>query len=449
MPAAKRPSGLTTVPTSVPVPAAPPVPLPAPVAPAGPARTGPTAPVRRDRDQWLTLPGCRKVLMVVHTEVYGQRLRDLLPLLAGDLRVQVAFTIAPHAFNDGAARSLPDLGATLVPWEEAVRTPFDLAVAAGSQGVEQLRAPLLRMPHGIGHMKLSRTADAHRGAPRTVGGLGASYLMWDGRVVPRAYALSHREDLVALERWCPQALPIAEVVGDASHDRITACLPSRDHYRAALGLRPGQKLVLVSSTWGLGSSFNRLEALLPRLLTELPGDEFRIALLVHPNVWSGHGRWQVRAWLDAFRRRGVAVIPPEDDWRPTLIAADFLIGDHGSVTLYGTLAGLPILLARFPEADVNPMSPGAELARIAPMLSPAHPLTEQLAYAAAEYAVEEHRRVAARISSEPGRFNQRMRRLLYRMLGLGQPAHAPVTDPLPLPAPLHWRTGSDGAEVSA
>ncbi|MFF9346030.1 hypothetical protein [Streptomyces sp. NPDC014734] len=387
--------------------------------------------------------------MVVHTEVYGQRLRDLLPLLAGDLRVQVSFTIAPHAFNNGAAHSLPDLGATVVPWEEAVRTPFDLAVAAGSQGVEQLRAPLLRMPHGIGHMKLSRPADGPQDAPRTVGGLGASYLMWDGKVVPRAFALAHHEDLVALERWCPQALPIAEVVGDASHDRITAGLPSRERYRAALGLRPGQKLVLVSSTWGLGSSFNRLEALLPRLLAELPADEFRIALLVHPNVWSGHGRWQVLAWLDAFRRRGMTVVPPEEDWRSTLIAADFLIGDHGSVTLYATLAGLPIILARFPEADVNPMSPGAELARIAPALSPTHPLTEQLAYAAAEYAAQEHRRVAARISSEPGRFDRRMRRLLYRMLGLGEPAHAPATAPLPLPTPLRQRAGADESEATA
>ncbi|MER5986424.1 hypothetical protein [Streptomyces sp. NPDC001787] len=408
----------------------------------------------RDPGQWATLTGRKKVLVVIHTEVYGQRLRDLLPLVAADLRIQVAFTIAPHAFNSGAVRSLPSHGSTVIPWEEAVRSEFDLAVAAGSQGMEQVRAPLIRMPHGIGHMKLSRTADAPEGTPRTVGGLGRTYLMRDGRVVPKSLALAHHDDLAELARSCPEALPAAEVVGDASHDRITVSLPLRERYRRAMGLRPGQRLLLVSSTWGTGSSFNRLDALLPRLLTELPPEEYRIALLVHPNVWSGHGHWQMYAWLEAFRQRGIAVVPPEADWRAALIAADWLIGDHGSVTLYATLTRARILLARFPEADVNPRSPGAELAGAAPALSPAHPLTEQLAYAAAEYPAAEYARIAARISSVPGEFNQRMRALLYRVLGLGQPAFAPVTRPLPPPAPLGlapeagpW--GSGGTEIPA
>ncbi|GHH87970.1 hypothetical protein GCM10017771_31330 [Streptomyces capitiformicae] len=246
--------------------------------------------------QWLTLTGCKRVLVVVHTEVYGQRLRDLLSLLESDLRIQVAFTMAPHAFNRGAERSLPDRLGSVIPWEEAVRTDFDLALAAGAQGTERLRAPLIRLPHGAGHMKLSRLDDDRDpGAPRTVGGLGRHYLMRNGTVVPRVLALAHREDLDVLADTCPEALPAAEVVGDAAHDRIMASLPLRSRYRRALGLRPGQKLVLVSSTWGRGSSFNRLDALLPRLLAELPRREYRIAVTVHPNVWSGHGDWQVAA----------------------------------------------------------------------------------------------------------------------------------------------------------
>lgn len=384
--------------------------------------------------QWLTLTGCKRVLVVVHTEVYGQRLRDLLSLLESDLRIQVAFTMAPHAFNRGAERSLPDRLGSVIPWEEAVRTDFDLALAAGAQGTERLRAPLIRLPHGAGHMKLSRLDDDRDpGAPRTVGGLGRHYLMRNGTVVPRVLALAHREDLDVLAETCPEALPAAEVVGDAAHDRIMASLPLRSRYRRALGLRPGQKLVLVSSTWGRGSSFNRLDALLPRLLAELPPREYRIAVTVHPNVWSGHGDWQVRAWLAVLRRRGVLVIPPQADWRAPLIAADWVMGDHGSVTLYATLTPAAILLTRFPEADVRPGSPGAELARTAPALSPAHPLPRQLAYAAAEYPAAEFARIAARISSEPGRFHRNMRRVIYRLLGLGEPAYPTMTHPLPTP----------------
>ncbi|MEV8017104.1 hypothetical protein AB0O76_12295 [Streptomyces sp. NPDC086554] len=397
--------------------------------------------------QWLTLSGCKRVLVVIHTEVYGRRLRDLLPLLESDLRVQVDFTIAPHAFNAGAERSLHGLDSTVLPWDAALRTAYDLVLAAGSQGIEQLRGPLVRLPHGAGHNKLSRTGDdRHPGAPRTVGGMGRQYLMRDGKVVPRAVALAHRDDLATLARTCPEALPVAEVVGDATHDRIVASLPLRRRYRAALGVRRGQKLLLVSSTWGIGSSFNRLDALLPRLLTELPPDRYLIAVLVHPNVWSGHGDWQVRSWLSAARRRGIVVIPPEADWRPPLIAADWVIGDHGSVTLYATLTRAAILLARFPAADVDLASPGAELARTAPALSPAHPLPEQLAYARAEYPAQEYARIARRISSEPGRFGRNARRLMYGLLGLGEPAYAPDLPSLPLPG--NWAEAARG-EVPA
>ncbi|MGW0732050.1 hypothetical protein [Streptomyces sp. NPDC002851] len=412
--------------------------------------SGPTPPVRARAalaPQWLTLHGCRRVLVVVHTEVYGQRLRDLLPLLAADLRIQVYFTIAPHAFNAGAARTLSALGASALPWREALRIEFDLVLAAGSQGVERLRGPLLRLPHGIGHMKLSRLSDDRTpGMPRAVGGMGRQYLTWQGRVVPKAVALAHREELATLERDCPEALPVARVIGDATHDRIAAGLGGRPRFRSALGLRRGQKLLLVCSTWGTGSAFNRLDALLPRLVAEIPESGYKVAVLVHPNVWSGHGSWQVHSWLAAAKRHGITVLPPDADWRPLLIAADWVIGDHGSVTLYATLTRAAILHARFPEQDVNAASPGAELARVAPALSAAHPLAEQLAYAHAEYPAAAYDRIARRISSEPGRFARNARRLMYQLLGLGEPAHAPTLPPLPAPRP--WSEYGPG-EVSA
>ncbi|MFC5668408.1 hypothetical protein ACFP3U_36305 [Kitasatospora misakiensis] len=391
---------------------------------------------------WATLTDCKEVLVVVHSTVYGQRLHDIYPLLGADLRVHVQFTVAPHAFNAGAAAHVRRLGGTVLPWEEAVRREFDLVLAAGSQGLEQLRGPLVRLPHGAGHIKLSPAtagdgpSTTGAGDGRTVAGLGPEYIVWNGQLVPTAYALAHKDERTELGRGCPEALPIAEVVGDGCYDRIAAALPARDRYRAALGLRPGERLVLVCSTWGSGSLFTRLDAVLPRLAAELPRRGYRTALLVHPNVAAAHGPWAVRSWATATARGAVTVLGPEEDWRPLLVAADFVIGDHGSVTLYGTMTGAPILLAEYPHRDVNPRSPGALLARTAPALSPAHPLTSQLTYAARRYRRAEYAAIAARISSEPGRFDRRMRRLLYRVLGLGEPAHVPEPPALPLPAPL-------------
>ncbi|MFE6821251.1 hypothetical protein [Streptomyces sp. NPDC057690] len=386
--------------------------------------------------EWLTLLERKLVLVVVHTLTYGKRLVEVLSLLEADFRVQVVFTAPPHVFGDEVPRFLEGLGGAVLPWDEAVRMRFDLALAAGPRGVEKISGPVIAMSHGAGYLK--RLVSVRQPG---VAGLRRQDLVPGGRL-PAAVAVPHHAELADLERHCPEVLPLTHVVGDPVHDRIAASLPLRARYRRALGLADGEKLVVVVSTWGARSAFGRFEALLPRLAAELPAGRFRSVILVHPNVWSGHGSWQVRAWLARCAEPGTALVPPEADWRSVLIAADWIIGDHGSVTLYGTLTGAPILLAGSPDREINPASPAATLAVTAPALSPAHPLVGQLQYTAAEYRREEYAAIASRITSEPGRFNRNMRRLMYRLMGLGRPAHEPVTALLPEPPPLDtWARG--------
>jgi hypothetical protein len=384
--------------------------------------------------RWATLRNCKKILVVVHTVTYGTRLREVIRLLESDPRIQVVFTAAPHVFGDGVRELLRGLGGPVLPWREAVDTEFDLALVAGSRGAEQVQAPVVMLAHGASYNKL---APIHPGEPAdepmAVAGLGRRYLTRAGRAIPAALVLSHEEQLAQLAHSCPEALPAARVIGDPTYDRIVASLPQRAEYRAALGLHPTQKLILLASTWGPRSLFGSAESLLPRLLAELPRNDYRLVKMIHPNVWHDHGQWQVRAWLAAYRRQGLGIMPPDADWRSTLIAADWIIGDHGSVTLYGTLTGAPMLLGSFPPEEVDPGSPIAALALTAPALSPSHPVLDQLEYAAAEYRAEHYQRIAARISSEPTRFDLNMRQLIYHMLELGQPAIRPWADPLPPP----------------
>ncbi|SHL20559.1 hypothetical protein [Actinacidiphila paucisporea] len=396
--------------------------------------------------QYLTVVGCKRVLVVAHTITYVRRLLDVLPLLDGDFRVQVVFTAPPHVFGDEVPALLARLGCAVVPWDEAVRMEFDLALAAGRLGVEELRAPLITMPHGAAYLKrVVGTRDPG------VAGMRRVDLMPGGRL-PAAVVLPHRAELRELRRNCPEAVPRAEVVGDPVHDRITASLPLRPAFRRALGLSDGRKLVVAASTWGPWSSFSRFDALLPRLMGELPRDTHRVAVLMHPNIWSGHGAWQIRSWMARCRQAGIALVPPEVDWRSVLIAADVVIGDHGSVTLYGTLTEAALLLAGPPAQEVNPASPAAALALAVPALSPGHPLLEQLEYAAAERRDGERdsgrAAVATRITSEPGLFARKMRALMYRVMGLGGPAHPPVTRLLPEPPGwdrLVWGTERESA----
>nr|WP_202453852.1 hypothetical protein [Streptomyces sp. SID4913] len=386
--------------------------------------------------------GRKKVLAVIHTVTYGKRLLDILSLLDADFRLQVVFTAPPHAFGDDVPAFFGRLGSAVLPWEQATRMTFDLALAAGPRGVERIDAPLITLPHGANYLK--RVVG---GADAGVAGLRRQDLLPGGRL-PAAVGVPHHAELRELARSCPEVLPLAHVIGDPVHDRITASLPLRAAYRRALGLSEGEKLVVAVSTWGAHSSFGRFDALLPRLIGELPTDRYRTALLVHPNVWAGHGAYQVRSWLARCEQRGMGIVPPEADWRSILIAADFILGDHGSVTLYGTLTGVPILLATSPGREINPSSPAAALATHAPRLSPTHPLADQLDYVSREYRHEDYAPIRSRITSEPGRFNRNMRRLMYALLGMGQPAHEPVTVPLPEPVtPAAWAPGRGEASA--
>jgi hypothetical protein len=406
-------------------------------------------PTHLTREQWLTVRGCKKILAIASTLTYAQRLFDVFPLLASDMRVEVSFTVAPHPFGEGITRYLHGLGCPVLPWEEAVRSEFDLALAAGWEDIDRVSSPVILLSHGAGHIKLARNWTDTGTRNRPPGMMSRDNLTRRGRVLPAVVGLAHRDERTIMARSCPEALPITRVVGDPAYDRLLVSLPRREEYRAALGLTPHQKFVLVASTWGQSASFGHLDALLPRLLGELPEGEYRSALLTHPNISAGHGWWQIRSWLSEYRRSGIALVPPEVDYRGLVAAADFLIGDHGSVTAYAALTRAPILLNRYPHAEVHHASPAAALAKAAPALSPARPLAEQLRYAAQRYRPQEHRAAAGRISSEPGRFNEHMRRLIYRRLGIGEPAYPPATEPVPLPASLDSWTRETTGEATA
>ncbi len=353
--------------------------------------------------RWGTGDNSRTVLVVVHSVTAGTRLTDVTPLLESDLRIQVVFTSSPSSFPAGTGEFLRRLGAVVVPWQQAIRERFDLAVAASYGRLEQLHAPALTLSHGVGYGKYpDRWKGYGPAASRTAWGLERQQLVYHGRVIPAAIALAHGDGVSQLKRSCPEAVPAAFVAGDPCYDRLTASLPFRDGYRRALGVKDGQKLVVVSSTWGPGSLLGRYRSLVPRLLAELPRDEYRVVAILHPNIWHWHGHWQVQAWYADAMRNGLGLVPPEEGWRAALAAADVVVGDHGSVTCYAASIGVPVLLAAFPKDGVDPDSPVTALGRIAPRMHPDRPLLPQLTDTAAAYSAEHYAELAGKVTSVPG-----------------------------------------------
>ncbi|MFI0479077.1 hypothetical protein [Actinomadura sp. 9N215] len=389
-----------------------------------------------------TLPAQRTVLAVAHHMTAATRLADIMPLLESDRRVAVAYTAAPASvFTGGLDEFLRDLGGLVLPWQEAVRSRFDLVVAASHGMLECLHAPILTVPHGAGPGKLlGRLRGFGPPAERPVTGLIRERLVVAGRVVPSSFVLPHERHRRSLERECPEALPVAFVGGDPCLDRLTASLPHRDAYRRALGVRLGRRLVFVSSTWCPDSLLGQDPDLLFRLAAELPRDEYQIVAALHPHIWAWYGRRQVTSWYADCLRLGVRLLPPEEGWRAALVAADRVVGDHGSATCYAAALGVPVLLGAFPEDSVAPGSHVARLGAVAPRVDWDRPLRPQLEDAAHAYRPDVHEAIRDDISSRPGQAARLIRGEMYRLMRLPDRDRPPDVTPVPMPRPIQAGT---------
>ncbi|QMU69912.1 hypothetical protein [Streptacidiphilus sp. P02-A3a] len=325
-----------------------------------------------------------------------------------------------------------------IPWSSAESQKFDLAISTSRGGnLQNIHAPLIGAPHGAGYNKqLSREPGAGSREPGAFG-LTSEWLMYEGRLIPTVIVLSHEEQRERLRKSCPEAVPRSLVVGDPCMDQLTASLPLRASYRSALGLLPGQKLVVVSSTWGSDSVLGSDEGnALWLTLAKLPVDEFRVLAAVHPNAWYGHGSWQLCNWLAPLLDSGLLLPAPESDvWKAALVAADFLVGDHGSVTMYGVALGIPALLGSFSRSSVAPGSPMERLGNMIPSLSPLHDLVEQFQAAGATQRTDPALdALRAEVTSWPGEAAARLRSLFYEHLMLPEPEIPASTRLVPLPA---------------
>jgi hypothetical protein len=261
-------------------------------------------------------------------------------------------------------------------------------------------------------------------------GLDSQRLTRDGRVLAAAVVLSHEGEREVLRRQCPEALEVAVVAGDPCFDRLIASLPWRGRYRQALGVAGNRKLVVVSSTWGRDGLFGNTPDLLPRLMTQLPADGFRVAALLHPAVWTAHGSRQVRAWLRDCREAGLILLDPAEDWRALVVAADYLIGDHGSVTAYGAAIGCPILhMAPDPRSVTTPGSAQELVTASTGRLDLSQSILAQLPMA----RMVDQRVIAAALTSRPGQADLLIRRTMYRLLRLTEPGRHRRTNPVPVP----------------
>ncbi|MEV7214346.1 hypothetical protein AB0O31_14780 [Kitasatospora cineracea] len=390
-------------------------------------------PVGPDAWRWRTFDSERTVAVAARTVTSLVRVLEVLPdLLGDDPRLAVVFAHDPtSAFGEGVPELLRSLRCRTLPWAQLPEAKPDLMVSASENiGVPPGDYPVLVLPHGVGFQKL--VPDSASSGTRLSGlvseGLLAARRAW--------LAVSHPDQERQLATAHPATVGRTALVGDPCLDRLHAGLRWRDRYRSSLGVESGQRLVFMTSTWGPGSLIGRHPDLPARLLAELPTDEYRLALVLHPNVWSGHGAWQIRVAQRSALAAGALLIDPTAGWQQALTAADVVVGDHGSVTLYGAALGRPVVLAAFGEEAV-PGTAGHALHHSVPLLDRSAPLRPQVDAALSGHRPDLLTAVADRAFAEPGSAFPKLRQLLYHLLELDPPAEAssrPMAFP-PAPQP--------------
>ncbi|WP_241741084.1 hypothetical protein [Streptomyces sp. L2] len=392
-------------------------------------------PVGPDAERWRTFPAERTLVVAARTVTSTVRVLESLPaLVRDDPRVSVVFAYDPtSAFASGVLDLLHASGCRVIPWEQLAGIRPDLLLTASENlEIPDGDHPVLVLPHGVGFQK--RVPDS-RGPHDRLSGLVPDALLESGRAW---LAVSHPDQERQLLAAHPKTAGRTLLLGDPCFDDLLAGRAHRRSYREALGVAEDQRLVVLSSTWGPTSLLGAHPDLPVRLLGALPRDTYQVAAVIHPNVWSAHGSWQIRALQSAALDAGLILVPPVHAWRPALVAADVVVGDHGSVTLYGAALGTPVLLAAF-GADSVPGTAVHDLAAAAPRLGPGDDLRARVESVVREHTPDRYTEVARRAFDAPGSALARLRTAVYDLLGLPEPATAPPTSPGPPAAALDAR----------
>jgi hypothetical protein len=382
--------------------------------------------VSPESEKWGTLRPSRNVLVVVRTLTTLTWLFDILPELLEDQRVQVVFTVngESSAYERGVGEFVREIGGCLLPWEQATAQRFDIAISASHYGgLDELCSPLLILPHGPG---FSKTISL----PLPGNPFDAESVCGEVTV-----ALTHEEQRGQWRESIDHGVrPV--IVGDPCLDRLRASLIDRDRYRAAPGVSQDQKLVVVSSTWGPHALLAHRPDLPARLLGVLPEDEYVVALILHPNIWVGHGSWQVRLWLRRALESGLRLMPVREGWRAAVVAADGLICDHGSVCLYSAALGVPLMTGAFGDEELDQTTPLAELGRRVPRLESDSALRQRIeALVSAARDETRYQELLARVFSNEGRALERLQATIYATMKLEPPQTRPRVLPVPIPRP--------------
>jgi hypothetical protein len=380
------------------------------------------------------------ILLVLHSGATVDRLVDLLAALKGLDRIKIEVTLeagrTKSQFDCAALRKrLDDLGIELVPWRVAVRTRYAVVLSThATRGLLRRRWPnLVVMPHGAGYNRIRRR---NTGSSRTPVGLSTRELTRRRfhLLVPKVICLSADEQRAQLPRRCRRLLDRVRVVDDPAYAMLRRNMVRRPTFRADFRAGREQRLIVIATTYTDESLYRKHKEVIARLLAALPADQYRIVLVQHPNIPAVDGQFGTDLALGAEQQAGLIILPAFDGgWRAAVIAADLVVGDHGSVTFYAGAIGRPVLALRTGVVELAEESPFRLYLEETVELDPDGDLRNQVETTIADYKDGQFDEVVPHVISRGEKGLEHLREIILELLGR-EPSTEPVRcDAVPRP----------------
>jgi hypothetical protein len=334
----------------------------------------------------------RRVLVDSRTALNTAMVLPVVRAMAGDPRVQFAFTASEnaaglrtiHAAAPPGSRLIHPRAAALRKWDAYLSSDFMWAtLPRGTRRVQ--------MFHGV------------------AGKYGFDAPTDDMRAWHRLFFINaRRRDNFIAAGVVDADSPALRLVGMPKVDCLVDGSLQRDAILRAEGLDPGRPTLLYAPTWSAASSLNVMGLDLVERLLRLP---VTVLVKLHDRsydprpVYSGGIDWRARL-LPILTRAGGRLVEGVDI-APYLVAADLLVTDHSSAGFEYLLRDRPVIRLEVPEllahARVHPdyVQLLAEAARS--VRSPADAVAAvEAALAAPAHGSASRRHVASQLFYRPG-----------------------------------------------
>lgn len=368
------------------------------------------------RAEQSVLRGKRKkdVLIPLRNELMFANTRPIITRLNADprLRLWLCLTARERFLAANLRRLKRDCAkARFIPYRLAELIRWDLILTAEQTLYFRRECPMIYTGHSLKSGKLSPAGDSMKYGPPSRHG--------DGTIKYTRIFCANEHEYETVCAHFPEHAPLVRVVGNLLVDRIREMAGERDEILRRLGLDPRRRTLMVTSTWRADSLAQSQGRALMAQLDNLLG-RYNVIISFHQNNFVPEYSPDID-WRDEFSRRqrpGLHILRNNETSLDYLPAADVLLTDHTSTSLYYLFLGRPVVYYVHPDVRYDKGALILDLQRIARTVENLAALESDIATACAEFDPQVYARLAAKVCSHAGHGWERMENEIYETLGL-------------------------------